>query len=387
MMSLSAMLKGTVRIKVTGANPARFLNLCAEGGIVFWDAVPLDAFTTELSVPYNALTRLEAVAGRSMCALELISKRGVPVLLTRVRRRYTLLAGLVTVLFALLCSSLFIWELEVTGNEKLSAPEILNALEDCGVGIGSYWPGFSIDLVRTEMQLRIPELAFLSVNVFGSRAEVVVRERISKPEIAAEGVPRDLYASETGIVSSLSVLRGTPLVKPGDTVVAGDMIVSREVKDRSGGVREVHAMAEVSARTWREMTAVIPLICEEKSFSGRDSARKSFIFSGKRVKFHLGSGIVDYRCDKIIDEGAVSLEGLFSLPFGFLTERVREYEPVQARLDTEQAYRLAERSLYERLREQTAGGEIVSHSFSRSESNDVLYVTLRAETIQTISAK
>ena len=68
----------------------------------------------------------------------------------------------------LLLSSLFIWEINVEGNEKLTTGEILRALEECGVKTGTFWPGLDTDEIRCRMLLRLPELGWMTVNVHGS---------------------------------------------------------------------------------------------------------------------------------------------------------------------------------------------------------------------------
>ena len=58
--------------------------------------------------------------------------------------------------------------------------EILRALEQNGVGIGTF--SFSLDPegLRNRVLLEIPELSWLTVNVSGCRATVQVRERVKK---------------------------------------------------------------------------------------------------------------------------------------------------------------------------------------------------------------
>jgi hypothetical protein len=51
----------------------------------------------------------------------------------------------------------------------------------------------------------------------------------------------------------LSVLRGTPLYRTGYTVLEGDILVSGAVKCTFAKTRALHAMADIKARTWREL--------------------------------------------------------------------------------------------------------------------------------------
>lgn len=53
-------LRGSVRLEVSGAFPERFLNLCAQNGMAFWDVEWLEATRLRLT-----LTRAAAAPPRS----------------------------------------------------------------------------------------------------------------------------------------------------------------------------------------------------------------------------------------------------------------------------------------------------------------------------------
>ena len=47
------LLRGSVRVEVTGAFPERFLNLCAQEGLAFWDMEQPDSHTLRLTVAWT----------------------------------------------------------------------------------------------------------------------------------------------------------------------------------------------------------------------------------------------------------------------------------------------------------------------------------------------
>ena len=90
--------------------------------------------------------------------MKTLYRRGLPQLLRRAARYRGACAGLLVAVLAVLTSSLFIWRIDVTGNETLTTGQILRCLDECGVRPGTYWPALSNDLVRNDMILRLPEL-------------------------------------------------------------------------------------------------------------------------------------------------------------------------------------------------------------------------------------
>jgi similar to stage IV sporulation protein len=385
MERITNLLRGCVSLVVKGAFPENFLNLCARSGVEFWGTEPADDYTLCLCIHRRDLSRVEALAKRALCTVETTRQRGVPHMARRLKKRYVLLLGLILCLLSLTWSSLYIWEIEVTGNETVSSTEILRALDDCGVGVGSFWPSFVSDNIRSEALVRVPELSWLTVNVKGSKAEVIVRERVPKPEVVDEKLPTNVIAEKSGVITDMNVLRGRALTQKGFTVLAGDVLVSGAVPSTFSPVRAVHAMARIEARTWYELTAAAPLSQGVKSYTGEEQTHYSLEIGDKRINFYGNSGISDNNCDKIISEHRLGVTGLFSLPVAVVKETERQYGIVQETVDARQARTALEQSLLDRLAEELGeSGQTVETAFSASEQNGWLYVTLRAECIEEI---
>lgn len=92
-----------------------------------------------------------------------------------------------------------------------------------------YGPSLDERSIANRTLMELEELSFLSVNLRGIRAEVVVRESDPAPEVEPTGVASDLIAEKSGVILDLHALAGQPLVGEGDTVEAGDVLVSGTV--------------------------------------------------------------------------------------------------------------------------------------------------------------
>ena len=121
-------LRSSVWVQVEGAEPPRFLNALAEAGIRFWGAEPEDDFTLRLALRPRDLETARTLALRCQCSIKTLKLRGAPAVRRRLRHRVALMAGL-AVCFALLAASrLFVWDIEIEGNEDVSKGEILLSL-------------------------------------------------------------------------------------------------------------------------------------------------------------------------------------------------------------------------------------------------------------------
>lgn len=94
---------------------------------------------------------------------------------------------------------------------------------------GTYWPGLSNDLVRNDMILRLPQLRWLTVNVRGSCAEVIVREKDPLPDITPDDTPVSIYASATGVILHMTSMPARHVSRPVRRSSRGTWLVSGAV--------------------------------------------------------------------------------------------------------------------------------------------------------------
>ena len=373
------MRRGSVLCEIRGAAPLRCLNALGEAGIEAKRAERADEFTLRLTLDERDYSPAAAIAARSQCELARISSRGGALLARRLRRRIALLTAAVVCFALLAAGSLFVWEIDISGCESVTEGEVRRALASAGVAEGSFWPAWDADAVKNHLLLEIPELAWAGVSVSGSRAEVRVRERIERPELANDGAPGSITAAASGIIERMEVYEGAPAVSVGDAVAAGETLVSGEMASAVGDTRYVRARAAVTARTYVELTACAPLKYG-RLLEADTHSRWSLIIGSGRVNFFRGSSQTPPGCGKIIEEYPLAWEGVFRLPVTLVRETVIEYSAQEAEEDPALLEQRLAEALQSRLERRLEGrGEALSVHFTARESGGALYVTLRAE--------
>ena len=373
------MRRGSVLCEIRGAAPLRCLNALGEAGIEAKRAERADEFTLRLTLDERDYSAAAAIAARSQCELARISSRGGALLARRLRRRIALLTAAVVCFALLAAGSLFVWEIDISGCESVTEGEVRRALASAGVAEGSFWPAWDADAVKNHLLLEIPELAWAGVSVSGSRAEVRVRERIERPELASDGAPGSITAAASGIIERMEVYEGAPAVSVGDAVAVGETLVSGEMASAVGDTRYVRARAAVTARTYVELTACAPLKYG-RLLEADTHSRWSLIIGSGRVNFFRGSSQTPPGCGKIIEEYPLAWEGVFRLPVTLVRETVIEYAAEEAEEDPDLLEQRLAEALQSRLERRLEGrGEALSVHFTARESGGALYVTLRAE--------
>ena len=311
---------GLVPVTVRGANPERVLTLCAEQGIPCMRPQPVEDFVLCFVIYQKDRAAVEKLSLRCGCVPTFGETRGFPRFRKILRpRRFALLLLAVTTAL-ILFSSMFLWEIDVSGNETISTGRILRSLEEIGFSEGKCWLGMKSEVLQNELLLKIPELAWVSFQIRGSRAEVIVTEAIPAPEIVDPEQPVSLIADTDGVIIQMTVLNGQPAVKRGDFVSSGQTLISSTAEDLQGEVRPLHAMGSVRARTWWELTAAAPSAMQKKTPAGETKTRWALLIGKKRLNFYKNSSISDGECDTIYKMYDLAIPGVFRLPVSLIRE-------------------------------------------------------------------
>ena len=387
MQAIINFLRGSVLFTVTGAFPERFLNLCAQAGVGFWDLEWLDPHTLRLRVSRRDARRVGPLAEKVLCEARARRHLGFPYFLAGFRKRYALLLGLALSLAAVCLLSRFVLTIEVSGNKTVSTAAILTELSRQGVRVGAYGPGLDVRRISQESLLRLDGLAWMSINLHGTRAEVLVREKLPEPEVRDESTPANVVAQADGVILDLEVLDGQAAFQEGEAVLRGEVVISGTMDLREpeysavdAGQRLVHARGNVWARTYRTLTAQIPLEAQVKRYTGEEEIQWSLLALGRTVNFFGKGGVFSEGYDKIVETHPLTLPGGRVMPLALRRTEYRAYVTEPAALNAGAARSMLEERLLERL-DALIGedGEVLDTVFTVREEDGMLAVTLRAE--------
>ena len=166
--------------------------------------------------------------------------------------RVGLISACIISLIFLFISQMFIFKIEIYGNDKLSKTEIISELEK--LGVNSFTPKSSLNLSMLESELleNMPEISLVSIITKGNSLILNLQEKVINDEYQNVGNFEALKATASGRIKSINLKQGTLKVKVGDIVKEGDILVEPYIIDSSGEKRSVKAEAEILAEIWFE---------------------------------------------------------------------------------------------------------------------------------------
>ena len=361
LLRLGAYLLGSVRLRVEGRMPERFINLCATNRFPLWD-VRWHEGAVDCTLPLPHFFRLRPLLRKSGCRARVVARLGLPFAWRRLRRRRVLLTAGLAVLVALYVFSSFIWFFEVRGNEILSDRQILAEAARAGLRPGVWRPGLNRDAIARDMILGLPALSWVSIRFVGTKAIIEVVEKVLPPEETATG-PGDLIAERAGLVEDVLVLQGEAAVEPGDIVLPGQVLIRGVIsapppsaqfpapgeQPPATQFKPVRARGRVIARTWREGYLELPLVERIATPTGRTMVqrrlaigeREFIIYGPRRPPFE------HYRVDRRIVPLPPWTEG--DTAFRLIADTYTEIDYTEHRRNPQEALREAQRRLRARL--------------------------------------
>ena len=388
MKKLINLLRGYVEITVTGAFPERLLNLCAQNRLQFWKLCWIDETSFTFRIALRDRGRLDELARRAMCELSERGRRGAAVVAQGMaRRRWGFLLGLGLCVVAVSFLSRFLLVIEVTGNETVSTAVILSQLQRVGVRPGAYGPAIAQREAANTALIGLPELSYMAINIYGTRAEIVVREAEKMPELLDEGTPADIVAKADGVIEDIHAESGQEMFEDGAIVAKGEVLISGtlDLKEPEYGTVDfgylvVHAAGSVTARTWRTLEETIPLTAQVKEYTGEEHTGYGIKFLWLDLDFFQNSSISGGRYDKIAETQTWTLFGR-PMPAALTTVTRRGYTLREEPIDQDEAAAQLEQLLLTRLAAQmeASQGEVLRTDFVTRVDGGRLTVTLLAE--------
>ncbi|MCL2202351.1 MAG: sporulation protein YqfD [Defluviitaleaceae bacterium] len=373
-------LKGYVRVAVTGFSVERFLNMAAYRGIYLWHVIRTEA-GVEMNVSIKGFKMLRGCSHKTKCRTRIKEKRGLPFIIHRYRKRKLLLGGLLFFVLAMYALSSFIWRVDIVGTETLEHDEIREFLSEHGLGVGSFKHFIDKHTLTRELLAHFAEIGFANIHTRGTRTTVLLAEAIPPQHLIDRATPTHVIASRDGLITNITAGAGAPMVRAGDIVQTGEMLVSGMLQIRAdtadAEIIYVHAYAEVWARRYYPIEFTVPLHYVQRVFTGRTTHRHGIqlLFAGNRELYFPRGGVHFTDYDRITTQHQPGAEGDYPLPFVWLTTRYSEFIPQQRTRTMAQAYEIADRQLTARvLREFDIGIDIIEKRVIFEETPDALRV-------------
>ena len=197
-----------------------------------------------------------------------------------------------------------------------------------------------IDKLKINMALKRNDLAWIGVNIKGTKAKVEIVPKVMPDADDLAGIACNIVAQKDGLITKIYARDGIAVVSAGDMVKKGQILISGVMSSEHSEDRYVHADGEVYAKTWYTNKA--------KIYYKRDVASKTGNIE-KRCKIKIGKYEINFlnndtnfkKYDTITVNKKFTVFNKFSLPIEVLEVQYEELDIETVELTKNQAIEIA----------------------------------------------
>lgn len=164
-------------------------------------------------------------------------------------RRWLMFSCLALAFCLILTSLQLIWGIEVTGADVYQA-DISEYLDRWPVRLLTWKKQVDLSSLQDALEWRYPDVAWIECGWRGPVLSITMNQGVPIGDAVDDGGWGHVVASRDGVVDSVATLAGTALVKPGDIVRKGQMLILGEERTGAEDTRAVMARGIVKARVW-----------------------------------------------------------------------------------------------------------------------------------------
>lgn len=386
---LFSYFKGYLIITVTGSFIERFINVCTAKNILLWDITRISNNTIRCKISVKAYKMLPKITYNTGVKVKINTRCGFPFFMQKYKKRKIMIASSFMLIIFMIIINQFVWDIEIRGNERVKSSDILKVLEEEGLKIGTLKHKIDQNDLKNKAIIKLDTISWLWVDKRGSKIIVDVRERIPAPEIFNPDDYTNIVAAKDGVIDSLIVRNGVPVVETGDTVLKDTVLVTGKIPTASKPeTRYLQADAKVFARIWYEEKQNFSRISTSYTQTGNKKTLYTLKFFGKDIPvFHKSAPPFEH-FESDDKEHELSFFGKY-LGISLKTRKYTEVTP-EKRIHTEKSVAAqGAKVLNEKIEEKALpDAKLISYEDSYEVIDDkTICVTVRAEYIEDIAVK
>ncbi len=333
---LLAYIFGYLEIKVEGYFIEKFINNCLKSNIFLWNIKRKRTTIMTCNIGVKDFKNIRKILKKTKCRIKIEKKKGLPFTFNKYRKRkiFALLIFIILIIIAILSN--FVWNIQIEGTEKISKDELIQTLKEEGLSIGKFKPGIETREIINKVRLDRDDIAWIGIEITGTNAIVKVVEAEEKPEIVDEDEYCNIVATKDGVVTKIMAQNGTPLVKNGDLIKKGTVLIGGWLEGKYTGTRYVHSNGQVEAKVWYTQKERVYLKETKKENTGEAQNKYSVNINNFIINFNKRvSKFENY--DTIEEAKKIKLFSNFYLPIELVKTTYKEYKVVEIAHTLEEA--------------------------------------------------
>lgn len=356
-----------------GGRSEKLITLCGRQGISLYNARPTtDGFTARLPARrYREVSRLARHCGTRLRVRE---RRGVLFRLRAYRGRWGLVLAPLVFAAAVHLLGQSVWSIRYDGLDAAARSRVEQVLYSMDICEGAVLTQEKLRLAEKQLMDGDEAFGWVSLNFEKGRLVVEASPALQKPAIESND-PVDLVAAADGILLEVNAQEGFAVKSVGQTVAAGDVLVSAHKPDPYEQPVESHAKGLVVAAVKKTYQCVQPSTYEVQALTGRVASSCRLRLFGHTLE--LGAQLPESEEVRTVHRPLTVLG--FALPATIEEQYVPQREARQFHLTPDGARQYARFACLAQLYAEFPDAEIIAESRQESWDGGTLTYTMTVD--------
>lgn len=256
------MCSGRLVLKVEGENLNKFLNMLIFNKILLKLYSKQDN-TIIIGISTKDFKKVTKIAKRTMCKISILEKNGMYFYLKELTLWKVITVGVC--IFILIVFNQFIFDIAILNHgsaDILLNKKIKEKLYQYNIKPFMLKNKIDEKILERKLLADLGDLMWVNVKKEGARLFV---EYVKREKAEVENKKGQIFAASSGVIKRIILKSGNLLVKEGDTVVCGQLLVDNKVTSKDGIEYYEDANAQIEAITFYTIPAdfTIPLYQKE----------------------------------------------------------------------------------------------------------------------------
>ena len=365
----------------------RFINTCISKKIFLWNVKRQRTTILNVNIGINNFRQVAKIAKQTNCKLKIVKKRGFPFVFNKYKKRKIFIVSFIIVVFTIIGLSNFVWNIEIEGNTKIESSQILQLLSDEGLSTGKFKSSVDTKQIINKIRLARGDIAWIGIEIKGTNALVKIVESDPKPEIINQDEYCNIITTKDGVIAKVIAQNGTPLLKEGEEIHSGDIVIGGWLEGKFTGIRYVHSEGEVWAKVYYTKKQKIPYNQTKEKQTGEKEERFSININNFQINFYKKLSNFE-KYDTMSKKTKLKLFSNFYLPIEWIVNENYEKQEYQIEYTKEEAKQTGiqqiEKSLKEEIEEEK---NILNKTFNTYEGGGYIEVEVTYEVLEEVGAK
>lgn len=224
------------------------------------------------------------------------------------RKRFGIFFAILLTVFMFAVTKDKVWDIRIEGSQNGNEDKIISDLNECGFKVGTSWSKIDMSHIEVDFLSKSEDVSWININRRGTVAYVTVIDKSAYTEPDDNIGYSNVVSKYDGVIEEITVKRGIAMVKAGDTVKKGDLLISGVIPEELGG-GFCYAEGIIRGRISDSIEVSVPNFKEEKISGKKKLSLMSVKILGFSVNIFKSYRNSDGKCDIIEEKRTFSFLG------------------------------------------------------------------------------